>query len=603
MMLDARLVLSLVALALGCTSRPPAPLGNAPPNHSGPGTAALPPGTPPAASAAGVSAAASAADAGVPAAPTRRLAGGGSRSASGTKGVVTSAEENATKAGIEVLAAGGNAVDAAVAVATTLAVTHPNAGNLGGGGFVLVRRPGGPTVALDFRETAPHSLTRPDFDRMIRAGAHGPVAVGIPGSPAGLALLHSEFGRLSFARDLAPAILLARDGHALGKRQAQLLARVWPVLGKNPAARAIFAERGRPLAAGARIVQPDLAATLERLARQGPSAFYHGETARGLVQATGGRITERDLAEYRPMFRSVLDFGYRGFEIHTMPPPSTGGSTLAGTLMALEKLSPATPASADVPSAHAFLEVSRRAQALRRLTITDPGPGDTDEERSSVARFLDPQVLLEVPFDPNHATPSSKIHPLYPAALRETEHTTHLSVVDADGMIVSLTTTISASFGARIVAPGTGVVLNNAVASFSTVGDNQPVAGRRTTSSMAPTLVLAGGKPVAVLGTPGGDTIPSTIAALVLNLVDRGMTLDLATDAPRLHHGFVPHDVRYETARPPPPAILAGLKKLGHRIRPSPPVQGDANCLLIDDARAYGYADPREPGGRAIAVP
>jgi gamma-glutamyltranspeptidase/glutathione hydrolase len=231
------------------------------------------------------------------------------------------------------------------------------------------------------------------------------------------------------------------------------------------------------------------------------------------------------------------------------------------------------------------------------------GDGGSEKERASVARFLDPSRLLEVPFDPNHATPSSKIHPLYAASLRETEHTTHLSVVDGDGMVVSLTTTVSASFGARIVAPGTGVMLNNAVASFSTVGDNQPVAGRRTTSSMAPTLVLAGGKPVAALGTPGGDTIPSTIAALIVNLVVRGMALDDATDAPRLHHGWVPDDVRYETARPPPPAILAGLRKLGHRIRPSPPVQGDANCVLIEETRAFGYADPREAGGRALAVP
>jgi gamma-glutamyltranspeptidase / glutathione hydrolase len=590
-----------LALALACTARPPPPLGRAPAGALSP-DAALGPVAAPTASDAGTAQASTSLDAGAPAAPVRRLAGGGSRSASGTKGVVTSAEENATKAGVEVLAAGGNAVDAAVAVATTLAVTHPNAGNLGGGGFALVRRPGGPTVALDFRETAPHSLTRPDFDAMIRAGAHGPVAVGIPGSPAGLARLHAEFGRLPFARNLAPAIALARDGHAFGKRQAELLARAWRVIGKDAAARAVFGDRGRAVAPGTRIVQPDLAATLERLAQLGPSGFYQGATARGLVQATGGRITQRDLDEYRPMFRTVLEFRYRGFEIQTMPPPSTGGSTLTGMLVALEKISPSV-ATANIASIHAFLEVSRRAQAFRRLTITDPGDGGSLKERASVARFLDPSLLLEVPFDPNHATPSSKIHPLYAASLRETEHTTHLSVVDADGMVVSLTTTISASFGARIVAPGTGVVLNNAVSSFSTVGDNQPVAGRRTTSSMAPTLVLTGGKPVAVLGTPGGDTIPSTIAAIVLNLVDRGMALDDAVDAPRLHHGWVPDDVRYETARPPPPAILAGLKNLGHRIRPSPPVQGDANCLLIDDTRAFGYADPREPGGRAMAVP
>ncbi|HEX6765804.1 MAG TPA: gamma-glutamyltransferase [Polyangiaceae bacterium] len=597
----ARPVFVALALVLGCTSRPPASVEAAPPNAATSPAKPAPLGSSSVASA-GSAAVGPARNASTPADPPRRLAGGGARSVSGTKGVVTSAEGNATQAGIEVLEAGGNAADAAVAVAAALAVTHPNAGNLGGGGFALVRRPGGPTVAIDFRETAPHSLTRPEFDAMIRAGAHGPVAVGVPGSPSGLGLIHSEFGRLPLARDLARAIALARDGHALGKRQAELLSRAWPVLGQNPAARAIFGERGGPLAPGARIVQADLAATLERLARFGPADFYRGETARALVQATGGRIAERDLAEYRPMIRRVLEFDYRGFEMQTMPPPSTGGATLAGTLLALEHLSPNAPASGSVSDLHAFLEVSRRAQAFRRLTIVDPGPGDSEQERASLARFLDPTRLLEVPFDPNHATPSAKIHPLYADALRETEHTTHLSVVDSDGMVVALTTTISASFGARIVAPGIGIVLNNAVASFSSVGDNQPVAGRRTTSSMAPTLVLSGGKPVLVLGTPGGDTIPSTIAALVLNLVDRGMTLDDATDAPRLHHGFVPDDVRYETQRPPPPVVLAGLKKLGHRMRSSPPIQGDANCILIDGDRAFGYADPREPGGSALAV-
>ena len=536
-------------------------------------------------------------------APLPRLAGGGARSVSGSKGVVTSAEEHATRAGIEVLEAGGNAADAAVAVAAALAVTHPNAGNLGGGGFALVRARGGPTVAYDFRESAPRSLTRPDFDAMIRGGAFGPAAVGVPGSPAGLALLHAEHGRLAFARDLAPAIALARDGHALGKRQAHLLARVWPMLEKDAAARAIFGRKGHALEAGTRFVQPDLARTLERLANGGRAGFYEGDTALAITKASGGRVGERDLAEYWTGRRRILEFGYRGHEIQTMPPPSAGGPTLAGMLVALEHLSPNAPAAGSVSDFHAFLEVSRRAQALRRLTIVDPSTGDADAERLRLAKFLDPSELLRIPVDPERATPSSAIHPLYPAALRETEHTTHLSVVDADGMVVSLTTTLSASFGARIVAPGTGVVLNNAVASFSSVGDNQPAAGRRTTSSMAPTLVLSGSTPVLVLGTPGGDTIPSTIASLVRNLVDRRMTLDDAVDAPRLHHGFVPDDVRYETRYQPPKEILTGLAKLGHKLRPSPIVQGDANCILIEGDRAFGYADPREPGGAALAVP
>jgi gamma-glutamyltranspeptidase/glutathione hydrolase len=589
----------VLGLALACTSGQPSSLAPAPVASTAP-LASAPPTAP---ANAGAPTPSAALDAGTTAAPPRKLAGGGARSVSGTKGVVTSAEANATRAGIEVLEAGGNAADAAVAVAAALAVTHPNAGNLGGGGFVLVRRPGGPTIALDFRESSPRSLTRKDFDAMIRAGAFGPAAVGIPGSPAGLVTLHASFGRLPLARDLARAIALAKEGHALGRRQAELLARAWPVLRNDPAARAIFGRKDKPLATGARIVQADLAATLERLARLAVLGFYRGETARALVQASGGRISETDLEGYAPMQRQVLEFRYRGFEVQTMPPPSAGGPTLAGTLVALEKLSPDPSAAGGLGEIHAFLEISRRAQAKRRLAVTSPDGMAPELERSRLERLIDPSVLLAVPFDPAHATPSAKIDPLYPEALREAEHTTHLSVIDADGMIVSLTTTLSASFGARIVAPGTGVVLNNAVASFSSTGENQPVAGRRTTSSMAPTLVLSNQTPVLVLGTPGGDTIPSTIASLVRNLVDRNMTLDDAVDAPRLHHGFVPDEVRYETKHLPPKEILAGLTKLGHRLRPSPVVQGDANCILLQDGRAFGYADPREPGGSALSVP
>jgi gamma-glutamyltranspeptidase/glutathione hydrolase len=592
-----RSIFSLLLAAVACSTNPP-PAQVTPPPAQQPAPA--PPKTAPAPARSEPS---PATPAGARAPVPERLAGGGPRSVSGTKGVVTSAEENATKAGIEVLKAGGNAADAAVAVAATLAVTHPNAGNLGGGGFALVRARGGPTAAFDFRESAPRSLTRPDFDAMIRAGAFGPGSIGVPGTPAGLVALHAAYGKLPFARVLARAVALARDGHALGQRQASLLARAWPVMKNDRAARAVFGRKDKPLAAGTHFRQPELAATLERLARDGAAGFYTGDVARALGTASGGRITDADLAGYRSERRAVLEFRYRGFDVQTMPPPSAGGPTFAGTLLALEHLSPNARSTGSLADIHAFLEVSRRAQALRRLTIVDPGPNDGDTERRRLSKLLDPELLLAVPLDREHATASSAIHPLYPAALRETEHTTHLSVIDGGGMVVSLTTTLSASFGSRIVAPGTGVLLNNAVASFSSVGDNQPAAGRRTTSSMSPTLVLAAGDTVLVLGTPGGDTIPSTIASLVVHLIDHKKTLDDAVDAPRLHHGFVPDAVRYETRYLPPKAILTGLAKLGHVLKPSPIVQGDANCILVDGERAYGYADPREPGGKALAVP
>jgi gamma-glutamyltranspeptidase/glutathione hydrolase len=249
-----------------------------------------------------------------------------------------------------------------------------------------------------------------------------------------------------------------------------------------------------------------------------------------------------------------------------------------------------------------LLETERRAQALRRFHVVDPDALDEPGRRAMHARFLDPAALLAVPVDPAHATPSSKVHPLYAEALRELEHTTHLSVVDADGLVVALTTTLSASFGAKLMVPGAGVLLGNAVGSFSSSGDNQPAPGRRTTSSMAPTLVLANEEPRLVLGTPGGDTIPSTLSLLVTRLLDQQRPLDAAVDAPRLHHGFVPDGVRYEAARPPAAALLGELEARGHRLLPSWASQGDASVVAISRGVPYGYADPREGPGLALAA-
>jgi len=532
-----------------------------------------------------------------------KLGGPGSHAVAGTRGVVVSADLLATRAGVDVLEAGGNAMDAAVATAAALAVTHPSAGNLGGGGFLLVHAPGRPTVALDFRETAPSSLVRAEFDRMITNHGQGPVAVGVPGSVAGLLVAERRFGRLPLPDVLHAAIELARKGHPFAASQARALAANWASLRLDPAIRRVFARPdGKPLSGGSKLVQTDLAATLERILTLGEAGFYAGRTAHAIIDATQGHISEGDLTAYRALLREPLHLAYGGFTIESMPPPSTGGVVLLGELSALSALdADATPEESAAES-HLFVEVSRRAQAERRLSIIDPDALSPEARDTHLALLLDPTKLLRVPVDPAHATPSARVHPLYDDALRETEHTTHLSVVDAEGMVVSLTTTLSASFGARRMAAGTGVLLGNAVASFSSIGENQPVPGRRTTSSMAPTLVLLGGKPVLVLGTPGGDTIPSTLALLVRRLIDRKQPLDAAVDAPRMHHGFVPDSVRYESARPPPLAVLDGLKALGHHLSPSGAAQGDANCILIDGGTAYGYADRRESGGLALAA-
>ncbi len=605
-----RMLVVAAALALGCAAEPPTSAGVPPGPTSPASTRPLPASPSDAVAAAAVPSAhivrneAERAAPGTAKAPVP-LSGGGPRAVAGTHGLVVSAEPYATRAGVSVLEAGGNAVDAAVATALTLAVTHPSAGNLGGGGFMLVRPRGGPTVAFDFRETAPTSLTRPDFDRMIAAKGTGPVAPGVPGTVAGLLLAERRFGSLPRERVFAPAIALARDGVVLSRDEAALILAHWPSLALDRAARQVFGDsHHRPLRPGARLVQSALATTLANVAAQGEAAFYAGSAAESLVRATAGHVSLADLGSYRAIEREPLRFHYRGYEVETMPPPSAGGLVLAGTLLALETLEPAPPAAEDAGSLHLLLELWRRTQALRRFHVLDPDSLDETARRALVARFMDPAALLAVPVDPAHATPSARVHSLYAEALRELEHTTHLSVVDAGGMVVSLTTTLSASFGAKIMVPATGVLLGNAVASFSSMGDNQPVPGRRTTSSMAPTLVLEQGAPRLVLGTPGGDTIPSTLSLLVTRLVDYHEPLDSAVDAPRLHHGFVPDSVRFEGARPLPPELRAGLEAKGHKLVRSSLAQGDASAILIDGATqtAFGYADPREGPGLALAA-
>ncbi len=521
---------------------------------------------------------------------------------SGRLGIVTSSEAQATHVGVVILERGGNAVDAAIATAFALAVTHPSAGNIGGGGFMLVRAPGAgaTTTAFDFRETAPAALTRPGFDRMQLGGAKGGAAAGIPGSVAGLLLAHERFGKLPRTDVLAPAVALAQKGFVLGRRQAELLASSFNALKKDATLAKRFGATQGPKPQGARVVQPELAAALARIQKDGAAGFYTGPTADALTRAPGSLIRHADLEAYRAVERIPLRSRYRGLGIETMPPPSAGGVAVTEMLGLLELLGAHAAHGAD--ELHLFLEASRRAQAERRFGVSDPDVLAPAARQAQLARFLAPQALLDrAPVERAHATPSAKLAPLYPGALEESEQTTHLGVVDRDGMVVSLTTTLSASFGAKLTAPGTGIVLNNSVASFSRTGPNQPAPGHRTISSMAPTLVLDGDQVVLVLGTPGGDTIPSTIVQVLRNVVDHGFALDRAVAAPRVHQGFLPDRARFETKRPIEPGLVSALKALGHDISGSHVAIGDSNDLLLEDAQAYGVADPRG-GGLAEAV-
>ncbi len=536
-----------------------------------------------------------------PTAPLPAIHGGGKHAVRGEHGMVTSVEAQATRAGVQILEEGGNAVDAAVAVAYALAVTHPSAGNVGGGGFMLVRPKGGPTTAIDFRETAPGALTQKKFDKMIAAGAIGPASVGVPGTVAGLELAHQRFGRLSRAQVMAPAIALAEKGHHVSQREALTLLWNWAELERDRAARDIFGRGKKPVGAGERLLRPLLGKTLERIAKQGRDGFYRGPTAQSLVRAMGkdGLLSLADLSGYQAKLRQPLRVRYHGLDVVIMPPASAGGVAVAEELGMLDRLQAWKQPRGSAEELHLFIEASRRALADRRFGVVDPDaltPAARLERRS---HWLDAKSLLaKLPIDPHHATPSADVNPLYSAALKEIEsaHTTHFSVVDAGGMVVSCTTTLSAGFGAKIVAPGTGVVLNNSVASFSTAGDNLPAPGRRTLSSMAPTLVLENGSPVLVLGSPGGDTIPSTVVQVLQNVVDYGMTIDDAVDAPRIHGSFAPDEVRDERARPIPAKVKQALEKMGHHFSKKRIPIGDANNILIADGVAYGYADKREGG-------
>ncbi len=533
--------------------------------------------------------------------PPPAVHAGGKRAVRGKYGMVTSVEPQATRAGVGVLEAGGNAVDAAVAVAYALAVTHPSAGNLGGGGFMLVRPGGGPTTAIDFRETAPHALTQKKFDQMIASGATGPASVGVPGTVAGLELAHQRFGRLPRKRVMAPAIALAEKGHRVGQREALTVHWNWAKLLHDRASRATFSHDNKPIAAGQLLKRPLLGKTLERIASAGRDGFYRGATASGLVGAMhhGGLLSLADLAGYQAKLRKPLRVRYHGLEVVIMPPPSAGGVAVAEELEMLDRLQVWKEPEGSAEELHLFIETSRRALSDRRFGVVDPDALTPAERQQRRGRWLDARGLLaRLPIDREHATPSAEVSPLYPAALKEIEsaHTTHFSVVDAEGMVVSCTTTLSAGFGAKIMAPGTGVVLNNSIASFSTAGDNLPKPGRRTLSSMAPALVLRDGSPVLVLGSPGGDTIPSTVVQVLRNVVDYGMTIDKAVDAPRIHGSFAPDEVRDERARPISSGVKHALEKMGHRFSKKRIPIGDANNILIADGVAYGYADRREGG-------
>ncbi len=524
--------------------------------------------------------------------------------------MVVSAAPEASRAGADVLAAGGNAMDAAIATALALAVVYPEAGNLAGGGFLLARTPDGTVHALDFRETAPAGATREMFlgrDGRAVPGASTAtaLAVAVPGSVRGYAEAHRKLGRLSWAAVVAPAVRLARDGFAVPPGLSADLEAERELLTRWEETRRLFFPGGRPLAPGTLLRQPELAATLSRIAREGPEAFHRGEIAERVarfVRGHGGVLTAEDLEGYAPVWRAPEEIRSGDLVVHTMPLPSSAGLVLRSVLAQLETAEGARRGPLDPAAYHRLLEAQRRAYADRNIWL-----GDGDCVEVPLAELLAPARLaaLGASIEPGRATPSVRVGA---APGREREETTHLSVATPDGFAVSLTTTLNGSFGNGAVVPGVGVLLNNEMDDFAVAPGtpnlyglvqgraNEVRAGARPLSSMAPTIVERDGRPFLVVGSPGGSTIPTTVLQVLLRVAG-GEELGRAVAAPRLHHQHLPDAVSFEKGTPP--ELLAPLRERGHALRERGPI-GKVHAIVFGaDGRLTGAADPRGWGSPA----
>ncbi|TMJ24450.1 MAG: gamma-glutamyltransferase [Alphaproteobacteria bacterium] len=534
-------------------------------------------------------------------------------------GMVVAQEKISARVGAGILKQGGNAVDAAVATGFAMAVTYPRAGNIGGGGFMVIhlREHGhemAQDVAIDYRETAPLATTPEIF-----LGADGKpdnaksrdsaLSIGVPGTVAGLALALEKYGsgKFTLAQLLQPAIELARDGFVLTDDMADTLPAFYRRLARWPASARIFSRPdGTALRQDDSLIQTDLAATLTAIAEQGPRGFYQGPVAEKLAMAVreaGGIITADDLKSYQPTIRSPVHGTYRGYDIVSMPLPSSGGTVLLETLNILEGFPLAEMKQGSVASLHLLIEAMKRAYADRARYLGDPAFINAP---ISALLAKDYAAKQRASIDPERATPAAD---MASARLpREGSNTTHFSVVDGFGNAVSNTYTLNFPYGVGLVADGTGVLLNNelddftaapgASNAFGLVGfeANLPGSGKRPLSSMSPTIVLKDGKPILVTGSPGGSRIISTVLQVIVDVLDYHMDVAAAVAAPRLHHQWLPDEVR--TERGFDGEVLAGLKARGHHIV-EPMGQTSANSIAINDSGLLGAPDPRTRGAEA----
>ena len=545
------------------------------------------------------------------------------------RGIVVCISPAAADVGAELLRRGGNAVDAAVGTALAMAVTFPEAGNIGGGGFMMIRPADGrEPVCIEYRETAPAKCRVDTFVSDTQQLGHR--TVGVPGTLRGLEMAHKKYGKLPW-RDVAlPAVRLAREGFAVDAVLAADLNRLVADGEKFPEFVEVFGkreEKGQAAGggqgdakepelpqwqAGDVLKQPELADTLERIARLGPDEFYTGVTAELIVEEMRrgkGFITEADLEAYRATERKPVHGTYRGYDIYSSPPPSSGGTVLVETLNILEQFPLKDYGRYSPQTLHLVTEAMKRAYADRARYIGDPA--FTEIPAHLTTKEYAKQLASGISLD--RATPSAKLAPEIKLG-EESPSTTHFSVVDGAGMAVSNTYTLQASYGSRVVVRGAGFLLNNEMTDFNwkpgvtdrtgRIGTpaNQVAPGKRMLSSQCPTIIARDGKLVLVTGSPGGRTIPNTVINVVLNVLEFEMDVDAAVAAPRTHHQWFPDELRFEGADLPEHAdTIAALVKLGHRVQKKPVRQGDAHSIIVRDGKLYGAADTRRTLGKAAA--
>jgi len=528
---------------------------------------------------------------------------------SATQGMVVSANAIASRAGMEALRAGGNAVDAAIATGLALAVVHPTAGNIGGGGFMVIRFPDGRATTIDFREKAPlkaHAemfvdTATEEYSSNMHHNSH--LAVGVPGTVAGFDYAHSKYGSRNWSALVEPAVKLAQNGFPLSNGLARSFNGVQQSMADYPASRAVFSKNGTPYIGGDVWKQPDLAATLTRIQKDRRDGFYKGETARLLVaemERGGGIISEHDLELYQARERAPLRGTYRGYEIISMAPPSSGGVAMIQMLNILEGYDLKSMGHNSAPYIHRLAESMRRAFRDRAQFVADPDFVEVPVDRLTSKSYA---ATLRAQISNDRATPSAPADITVP---NESDQTTHYSVVDRNGMAVSVTYTLEAGYGSKIVVPGAGFLLNNEMGDFNArpglttdrglIG-TQPNLARpeqRMLSSMTPTILAKDGKLVAVIGSPGGRTIINTVLEMVLNIVDFSMDIQSAVDAPRLHHQWLPDQITVE-AGGATEATIAQLNAMGHTARMSGR-QGSVHAIMVDPKTGarLGAADRRD---------